>query len=504
MNNNLRVSENLIAPLLWCGLAVLFGIGASFALSSPKGAKALLLVACLPFVVAASWNRKDWTAAAIYLALYIIEEFPTNLIVEKRWDRAITLIYGKSVGIPGLFGTDIMMIACLVIFAGSIIIKRKNLPYKNDSIIVPLAATCISIAISAIISLFIFPDTTTTEALNTSETGIDMKQAVAPLIAYFQFKTWFYVYLSYLATRAVLVNMGRIRWFFKIYVIGIAVSVGIGIYRLFFYLKKLSPSKPLFYDDSTLFLFLVFIVFFVLSWGRRLFPKKHFIWQFLLVCAAMGIILLSFRRAIWLGCVLSFLATMMFIPMWLKIRLASAAMILILISGIVMTLAGFDYSELLGKSSSSSATQMRTSAIYRMALFYNMLKLNHFSLWGYGVKPLWNLPLIMGSFSFNFENVHNLYYWFVLRTGVAGISTFFYLVYRIFRDAWILRRDAYAPWCAVIAETLMIAFMLLLLMGWFHPTYAMARFVIFFGILLAVLMAVKSVNREYLLKGGGS
>lgn len=93
-----------------------------------------------------------------------------------------------------------------------------------------------------------------------------------------------------------------------------------------------------------------------------------------------------------------------------------------------------------------------------MALFYNMLKLNHFSLWGYGVKPLWNVPLVMGSFCFNFENVHNLYYWFILRTGVAGISAFFYLVFRVFREAWILRKNACAPWCAVVAETIMISF----------------------------------------------
>ncbi len=430
--------------------------------------------------------------AASLLTIMVLEEFPTNLIVNERWDRSLTLVYGKSLVIPGLYGTDILLIGSIFLTIFPLLIYQRKVLIHKDTLFSPLVLTGFTIVASALISLFLSPDTATTGSLNTSDTGIDMDSSVAHLVPYFQFKTWLYVYLAYFAARVTIRDKNGLRRFLYFVLIGICLSNWLGIYRFIFYFKQLSPATPIFYDDATLFTFVIFIHFFFVALSKNHLTKNSIVLQSMLVIVSLVIIALSFRRAVWLGCCVCFALTFLHISSKMRKRLLLVGMVSIGISLIYLMIIGWE--GFGGMNSGITSTDMKSSAIYRIAVIYNFLTLKHFTLFGYGLKPLWNLPLTLGSFQFNFENIHNLYYWFIMRTGVVGFSAFSFLIVSALSTAWKIRKNAVVKEYSIIADSIFIGIVLFLILGWFHPVYAMARFVIMFGIILGTLMSVKALN----------
>jgi O-antigen ligase len=222
-----------------------------------------------------------------------------------------------------------------------------------------------------------------------------------------------------------------------------------------------------------------------------MFAIKHVWWQVMVVGGSVGVIAMSSRRATSIGLGLCLAIVFVLLPHRFKARTLLLAMVAG--TGFLLFYGGSDG---MNTPIGLNSLEREQSAIYRLALIHNILRGDNFTLLGYGVKPLWNLPLVMGSFHFNYENVHNLYYWFILRTGVVGLILLLYLFYRALKACWILRREARTPWCATLAETLLIGFALFMFLGWFHPLYGMARFATIFGLLCGTLMAVSAVNRR--------
>src|SRR6516165_5322197 len=48
--------------------------------------------------------RRDWLPTILVVVVVALEEFPTTLVYDRRFDRSLTYLYGKSLGIPGLYG----------------------------------------------------------------------------------------------------------------------------------------------------------------------------------------------------------------------------------------------------------------------------------------------------------------------------------------------------------------------------------------------------------------
>lgn len=474
----------------------LLGVVAAFAADTPAGPKAYAVFAGTALGVWAVVTRRDGVVLVFFLLVMVVEEFLPSLVVEDRTDRRMTILYGLSfLGIPGVYPVDVLLLGLLslrLLVAG---IERQHLPFLRDSLFLPLALTAGWIAIAAGISMFVVPDTTRPEAYNFDEVEIGLDKNIAMLVPYMQFKSWTYVYASYMLARLQLKNVAAIRGLFWMVVLAAVGSICVAGYRFGYYGLMKGQRGSLVYDDASLFVLILITCFFPLAWSRRLFATKQMFWQALLMGGCAAVIAMSFRRATWIGLALCLMIVFLLLPRRFKARTLLLSVVLGAGFLVFSVVSGGDE----GFSMAVGVDQLdrQRSAIYRLALIHNILRGDNFTLLGYGVKPLWNLPLVMGSFHFNYESVHNLYYWFILRTGVIGVIALLYLLYRAVKACWTLRREARTPWCATVAETLLIGFVLFMFLGWFHPIYGMARFVILLGLMCGTLMAVTAVNRRY-------
>jgi hypothetical protein len=485
----------LLLRTLGALLLIMFGVVAAFASDTPLGPKAFLLFAGAAVGAWAILTRRDAIALLFFLLVMVVEEFLPSLVVEDRTNRRLTILYGLSfLGIPGVYPVDVMLLGLLAVSLLVAGVEHRRLPFLSDSLFAPLALTAGWIAIAAGISMFVMPDTTSPEAYDFDEIEIGLDKNIAMLVPYMQFKSWTYVYASYALVRLLLRKTQAIRALLWMVLLAAIGSICIAAYRFGYYGLMKGEHGSLMYDDASLFVLTVVTCFFPLAWSRRLFPARHVFWQGFIVLGSAAVIAMSFRRATWLGFALCLTIVFLLLPHRLKARtlmvgaLAGAGFLVFS----VMSGGGESISMAVGVDQ----LDRQRSAIYRLALVHNMLRGDNFTLLGYGIKPLWNLPLVMGSFHFNYENVHSLYYWFILRTGLIGLALVLYFFYRALKACWILRRDARSPWCATLAETLLIGFVLFMLLSWFHPVYGMARFVILLGLMCGTLMAVAAANRR--------
>ncbi|MGE0143868.1 MAG: O-antigen ligase family protein [Planctomycetota bacterium] len=484
------------ALLRACGLigALLIGVLAAVGSDSKLGMKAYAAVGGLAVVAWAVVARRERLTLLFFLLVMFVEEFLPGLVVEDRTDRQLTVLYGLSfLRIPGVYPVDVLLggLLALAIYRDSLV--RRALPLLGDTLFLPLALTAGWIAIAAGISMFVFPDTTTPEAYNIDEVDIGLTKRIALLVPYMQFKNWMYVYLAYALARIHLRDVFALRHLLRATAVASIATLTIAGYRFLFYRVMKGARGSLIYDDASLFVLTLTTGFILLAWGRNMYSRRTMFWQGLIVAGCAGVIALSSRR----GTTLSFALCIMMVFLLLPNRFKARALLLAVLGAALFLLFGGGSS---GVSTGVALDELNRdrSAVYRLALIHNILRGDNFTLLGYGVKPLWNLPLVMGSFHFNYENVHNLFYWFILRTGIIGLILLLYFFYRSLRACWRLRTQACTPWCATLAETLFIGFVLFMFLGWFHPLYGMARFAILLGALSGTLMAATAINREML------
>lgn len=477
---------------------LLLGAVAAIASDTSLGPKAYAAVGGVALVAWAVVTQRERLALLFFLLVMFVEEFLPGLVVEDRTDRQLTILYGLSfLRVPGVYPVDVLLgglLALSVYRAGAI---RRSIPLLGDRLFLPLALTAGWIGIAAGISMFVFPDTTTPEAYNFHEIDIGLTKRIALLVPYMQFKNWTYVYLAYALARIHLKDGIALRDLLRAAAVASAATIAIAGYRFLVYRVLRGERGSLIYDDASLFVLTLTTCFILLAWGRNLSSRRSMLWQGLIVAGSAGVIALSSRRATTVSFGLCIALVFLFLPNRFKAR---ALLVAVLAAAVFLLLGGSGS----GVSSGVALDELNRdrSAVYRMALIHNIIRGDNFTLLGHGVKPLWNLPLVMGSFHFNYENVHNLYYWFILRTGVIGLILILYFFYRCLRACWVLRAEACTPWCATLAETLFIGFVLYMFLGWFHPLYGMARFAILLGVLSGTLMAAVAINAAMLRRPG--
>jgi hypothetical protein len=474
---------------LAAGCAV--GLAVPMLLASSLGLRGVAIAVVLVLALAALIVREDVLVLGFYLSIILVEEFLPELVVDQRWDRSLTVLYGESIGLPAVYLVDVVMGVLIAWLVLKLLIQRRTIPILSDPLTIPLLATATTLGLSCLLSLAIFPDTSTPEGFRYDEMEVGLEASIAPWIPYLQVKTWLYVYMAYTLTRIYLSDTQRIRKFLMVVLIGAVSIVAIGAYRFVFYRVLLGLDGSLFYDDATLFVVILASCFLMLSWGRRLFSPRTVALQGVLVAALGAVLLFSYRRASWIGAAVCLMVTIALMPPVMRKRVGAVAVIGFCILGLYVAFAGATWVQL---PSAFTAVDLRASNVYRTAILYNMLQLEEFSLFGYGLRPLWDMPLRMGSFTLNFENVHSLYYWFILRSGIVGLLAMLALFGVALREAWRLRQTARTAWCKVTAETAGLGLILFLLLGWFHPLYGMSRCVVMLGIVLGLLTALRQAN----------
>ncbi|MFO1054960.1 MAG: O-antigen ligase family protein [Planctomycetota bacterium] len=485
--------SKLVTGLLRTGAltgVLLLGVAAALASDTRLGLKAYAAVGGAAIAAWAIITQRDRLPLVFFLLVMLVEEFLPGLVVEDRTDRQLTILYGLSfLGLPGVYPVDVLLGGLLALCVYRAGIARRPIPLLGDRIFLPLALTAGWIAIAAGISMFVFPDTTTPEAYNFREIDIGLTKRIALLVPYMQFKNWTYVYLAYALARIHLSDGVALRNLLRAAAIASIGTITIAVYRFLLYRVLRGGRGSLIYDDASLFVMTLTACFVILAWGRSMYARKHVLWQGLVVAGCAGVIALSSRRATTASFGIALAMVFLFLPNRFKAR----TLLVATLAAAVFLVFGGNTSEVPTGVALDELNRDR-SAVYRLALIHNILRGDNFTLLGYGVKPLWNLPLVMGSFHFNYENVHNLYYWFILRTGIVGLVLVLYFFYRSLKACWTLRSRACTPAIATLAETLLIGFALFMFLGWFHPLYGMARFAILLGVLSGTLMASTAIN----------
>jgi O-antigen ligase len=201
----------------------------------------------------------------------------------------------------------------------------------------------------------------------------------------------------------------------------------------------------------------------------------------------MFYVLISFRRTMWAAIALAFVLMLVWLPRPQRSRLLifGAFVTLLLLGILALTPVGASLaSSVAGRLQQTNVHDPSTLARLAIAVrVYQMFP--DLPVLGFGVKPIWNEIASLGYFETSLENVHSLYYWWLLRTGYLGIIAMAVALALVASRLWRSKNQR-QPQLRVLALCLMLGYLMVLVSGIFNPVYAETRYTVLVGIGLAM------------------
>jgi len=469
-----------IAPVVGAGLAV--------------GVPAMLLFLLKP----------DYGYYAFVLAVLVVEEFPS--VSEWTAERSTrTPFYGQSVGIPGLFGPDILLVGLLGLFLVYRMLTRREPLIRIDWICICLASLMAMVGLSAVVSMGFGNPAAGGVIEGISGIGLEINERAARLVPFFQIKIYLYLFLAYLLTTLVLDSPRKLREVLWVALLAVALCAVIGAVRLARAPNMVADLLPLFYDTAAIWMFALVSFFTVMAWAHGLLKPRHTAVMTVLSFVLMLWVLLSFRRTMWGAVVVAAPLLLFFMPRRKRMRLVVLAFVgavLCLLAVAVTPVGPKVYKAVATRL--SETTEKEYSTLYRQRLFTYFA--NHWTdvpLLGYGVTPLWNIAVDPEDPRTNLENIHSLYFWILLRTGVVGCLVALVVVISIIVGVVRFVRGSPTPLHKVVGVTVLLAGVMLLFSGLFNPVYALARYMLILGFLLAMISRMQEFDRATLRAADG-
>lgn len=440
--------------------------------------------------------RPDWGTLLFFLALILIEEFPSGQ--GETVERATrTPFYSLSLGIPGLYPTDVCLFGFLFLFLLHALAARRTRLIPIDRYSLGLAVLAGMVVLSTMLS-FAFGDPLSEGTIRvTSGTVFLVNDRGAKWIAFFQFKMYAYLFLSYLLGLLLLDRPDRLRDIVRVFLLAALVNVIIGAVRLGFNPQIITQGYPLFYHSPSSWMFAVTIFYVILAWSTGEIPSRHLF----LLSAMAGILALyvvaSFRRTMYAGIALAGSTMIFYLPPRHRIRLCFAAAVLlalVLVTVIVSPL-GSPLGASVSKRIESTGIQDQSTA-YRLAVYAHFAEnWRDVPLFGFGATPLWNQEIYMGIIPTNLENVHSLYFWLLLRTGFVGLSVALgaiaVMAFGMIRFIRTTRDRRHRR----VAISVLLGLVIFLFSGLFNPVYAEARYLVFIGLGFALMSRMSEWER---------
>lgn len=484
-------------------LGLLIGVGAGSVVAAAAQrhelvgvgvAAALVLV---PLLVL----RPDWGTLLFYLSIILIEEFPTGQ--GETVDRSIrTPYYAKSIGVSGLFATDIFIVGLLVVFVLQAIIKRRHSIVPSDRYTYGLAVMAVMIALAVALSFSFGNPLAEGEARTTSGALFLINDRALRLIAFFQVKLYGYLFASYLLGLFFLDSPARLRQLVQALAFAAIAEIAIGAFYLARSPGLIARADPLFYHWPTSWMFATMIFYIVLriagsSVGRAEAPASYpGAWAVVAGVLAFYI-LISFRRTMWGGIGLASLGLFYYLPARQRLRFAALASL-----GLVVALVLF-LSPLADSLRESVAHRVSETGVHDRSTAYRIAvaawvaeNWREIPLMGWGAMPLWNKVVRIGIIPTNIENVHSLYFWLLFRTGPIGLA--FSLGALAYMNAGVLRLSLSArdPLFRRVAIAVLLALFVFHFSGVFNPAYAEVRCLVFVGLCFALASRIRTWEQE--------
>jgi hypothetical protein len=431
--------------------------------------------------------------------ILVFEEYPAEIVESMRWQR--TAIYSQSIFIKGIYLLDAILLFLVAYLMIKIFLKEKDLSIlKKNKFIVPIIILIFIILLSILVSLMENPNFMQ-EIYDISKIGFYMTKEAANMISFLQIKVFFYFVVTFLITIFILDSKEKVVRAIYFIMIAAAVHVARGVARFAGRMSEfLNNIAPLFSDTASSFFFSM-LIFFLLS--MLLFDVIKMNYQRLI---ALGFILLSalcivvsFRRTVWAGFLLSAVLYFLVLPKDKKFILfmSLSSLTFILLIALVLS-GGLDIIIRAIEGRLQQTSMVDISSLVRYSLYMDMAwRVFTLPPLGYGILPLWNFTLEMPySLAFNLENIHSLYFWLMLRFGVISLLVFFIFCYRFFKYSYIVFKKSDDGLFKSVGLTFGTSFIVILVSGAAHPIYGETRFMIFLGIMTGILMNVLLINEE--------
>ncbi len=427
------------------------------------------------------------------LAIFLVEEFPSGQ--GETLERSIRVpFYSQSLGLPGFNAPEALMLLLGALMMLSGMIRRKPRLLVVDGIGWSLAAAGFATVLATGYSFM--AGNPLAQAVVTETTGVafNLTERALSLIAFFQFKIFAYLFLAYLVGLLYLDSPAAVDSFVRVMGLAAAGSVVVGFARLGLNPRLVAEVKPLFYHSPSSWLFAIVIFYTVLAWSAGLLTGRRLA-CFATVSAILAIfIVLSFRRTMWGGIALA----AVFLLAWLTPAARRRLLVIAALGGAalgaliaVTPLQDVLVAPLLARVGQTSVDD--ASTLYRLALFvYFVQNFADVPVFGFGIEPLWNRIVAIGFFRTNLENIHSLYFWWLLRTGWFGVAVALAGLFVVTRDTLALTRDTATVQTRLLAQCVLLALVVLLFSGIFNPVYGEARYMIFSGLFLAMITRMKT------------
>jgi hypothetical protein len=327
----------------------------------------------------------------------------------------------------------------------------------------------------------------------TTGTPYEINARGLQLIGVFQFKMVLTMPLAYLLGRLWLVEPGARRMLVTCLGLGVMGNLIAGVFRLAGDPGMPAAGVPLFYDSPSTWIFALFIVYAVAGWAWRLHGTRWTVIHALTAIVLLGFIAVSFRRAMWGASLIAGVLLLVLLPRRRRAQLLLMAVVPLACLGWAVMAAPLQdiVAAVVRRLSLSSETDLST--VYRIAIAHYMAEhAQAIPFFGYGLQPLWNEAVVLGTFRTNIENVHSLYYWWFLRTGWFGLVIGMVGASTVLLETLRAHARARLPEDKVMALVLLAAFVMVAISGIFNPIYGESRYLIMVGLGLALLSRVRS------------
>lgn len=479
--------------VLWL-LALALGVGTGMG-SEGSGVIAvgvlLALAGLLLFLL-----KPRWFFYLFLITLVVLEEFPSGQ--GETLERSTrTAFYAQSVGIGGLYAPDVWMLALLGIFVFIKLAAHQRFALYLDKIGWALLLIAFTATLSIVLSFVNGNPFEGGVIQETTGVAFNINEQALRLIALFHFKLFFLLFVSYFLTLMIIDTPQRLQELMPVFFCAACLCVLLGLGRLAVHPGLIAQGLPLFYDSPSSWFFALFAMYTTAAWAYGLHNPRILTLMAVISMILMFFVLVSFRRTMW-GAIL-FAAIPLFI--WLPVRSKGRLLLLggiglsaLLMVALLTPLRDILLAPVLGRVEQTNISD--ASTLYRLAIAVYMA--NNFTdipWFGYGAKPLWNEIAALGFFRTNVENVHSLYWWWLLRTGLVGLLAATVAMGVIFRATWRAAHVTQSPSWRAMGMIVFLALLMFMFSGFFNPVYAQVRYVVPAGFALALTSRILEFSR---------
>ena len=415
--------------------------------------------------------------------------------------------YSVTLGLPGLYIPDVLIGGLLGLYTVKMVLWREKPPFVFDRIGLALSMIAASLFVSIVVSLMrIDPfgpqilDLSTLGSIKLPEKNVSDVARYFPIL---HFKLFALLFPSYMLGMFYFREERDVRQMLDVFGLAMLGTIGLASYRLARDPSMIKNLVPVVFDTGSVTFMMMAVFYCVCMWACGKYRPARTAANAIVSVLLMLFILLSFRRTLWgaaalAGAMLPFLVAPPARRRMLMLGCIAACVVLIVLGA---TPPGqLVLQSLVSRANETNLNQ--SSTLYRFALLVWLVdRFDDLPLLGYGVLPLWDELVRIRVFVISMENVHSLFLWILLRTGIVGLLVWtfaLYLVLARMRDVYrVLTEDR----DRIVVLVILLSIVMLLFNGIFNPVYANVRHIVPLGISLALITRYPDVVASQRNKG---